>query len=109
MVSNSKIEEIFETKERLLREEFNLREKVLVAQIELKRAKTRIINESDPKELGKNDKEREAKIAISTEKESGILYELESALRTAELESQIAGLKIDCFTWQIRNNSCNGN
>lgn len=103
MVSNADIQVAFQTKISTRNNLASCLEKTLEAKSDLKRAEMTLINNSDPKVLGSNDKARDAKIRELTEVHRESLDICEAEERRARLEFEIACDKVDCLIWQIRN------
>lgn len=81
---------------------FNISEQVLKASADLRRAKADIINTTKSKDLGGNDKERDARISFLTQEEMNILEDLETQKRRLDLAYQLACDAIELLHWQIR-------
>ena len=103
MPTNQEIEEIYGKKSALREKLFNANEKVLETNSLLKTRKAYIINTTDKKTLGTNDKEREAYILEHTRDIFDELEELESEKRSLDLEYSLICDKIECIQCQIRN------
>ena len=103
MPTNKELRAVYEKKGSLRKELFEVMEEVLSAQADLKKTKANIINTTDKKALGSNDKEREAYIVSHTIEEVNRLESLEAQKRSLDLKYSLACDEIECMHWQIRN------
>ncbi|MCK9458744.1 MAG: hypothetical protein M0R80_03830 [Proteobacteria bacterium] len=103
MPTNQEIKEIYAKKGATKKSLHKINEDVLTAQADLKKLRARIINTTDKKKLGTNDKEREAYIIDQTLAEVLALESLEAKKRSLDLEYSLVSDEIECLQWQIRN------
>lgn len=103
MPTNKELRAVYEKKGLLRKELFEVMEEVLSAQADLKKTKANIINTTDKKILGSNDKEREAYIVSHTIEEVNRLESLETQKRSLDLKYSLICDEIECIHWQIRN------
>ena len=103
MSTNKELKAAYEKKGLLRKELFEVMEEVLSAQADLKKTKANIINTTDKKALGSNDKEREAYIVSHTIEEVNRLESLETRRRSLDLKYSLICDEIECMHWQIRN------
>jgi hypothetical protein len=104
MPTNQELKEIYAKKGLIRKDLYRIGEDVLTAQANLKKLKAHIINTTDKKKLGTNDKEREAYIIDQTSVEVLALESLEIKKRSLDLEYSLICDSIECVQWQIRNN-----
>jgi hypothetical protein len=103
MPTNQEIKDLYEKKGSILKELFKIGEEVLTAQADLKKLKAHIVNTTDEKVLGTNDKKRDAYILEHTRDIVDGLEKLESEKRSLDLEYSLICDSIECMQWQIRN------
>jgi len=103
MPTNQELKEIYAKKGLIRKDLYQINEDVLTAQANLKKLKAHIINTTDKKKLGTNDKEREAYMVNHTESKVSILESLEVKKRSLDLEYSLICDEIECAQWQIRN------
>jgi hypothetical protein len=81
---------------------FHAGEKELEAQEVLKAKEVEIINSMDPKELGGNDKARDARLKELCQVEGKALKEAAKKKREAQLAYELATMSVDLLKWEIR-------
>lgn len=80
---------------------FVMSETELTARENLRTAEYEAIQ--DGKIDGKNEQIRKAQLAEIVEAEQDALYAAEKTKRGAQLEFDVASMKVDCMKWAIRN------